>query len=204
MRKQKSVPTPELYGLVLAGGHSLRMGQDKSQIIYANFSPIPQRQRVALMLESLGLKTFISCRPQQMQAGDDPKKFILDNSLLDGGPAVGILSAYLFNPTAAWLVTACDFPWMDTDTVKELQNRRHANNISTAAKNLEEMIEPLFAIWEPETLSHFLIKFQQGFKSPQKFLEENKTSIIKIKSSKALMNINTPEQIMSHSELLIK
>lgn len=198
------MPTPKLYGLVLAGGQSRRMGQDKSQMIYMNFSHASQRQRAASMLEAVGLKTFISCRLQQVQATDDPKKIILDNPSLEGGPAVGILSAYIFEPAAAWLVLACDFPWMDTDTIKELQNQRHANGIATATKNPEQITEPLFAIWEPETLADFFKKFQQGFKSPQKNLEENKASIIQIKSPKALININTPEQAKKYSELLIK
>ena len=53
-----------LYGLVLAGGRSTRMGQDKSLISYHGKA---QREYMADLLGQWCSRTFISCRGDQVE-----------------------------------------------------------------------------------------------------------------------------------------
>ena len=193
--------TPNLLGLVLAGGKSQRMGLDKSKMIYPNLSSLIQRDRTLKQMQDCGIQSYISCRADQVSSEDEPKNFIVDHATLEGGPGVGILSAHLKSPTNAWLVIACDFPWLDIKPIKELILSRKANGTSTAARNKSGIVEPLFAIWEPNTLELFLKRFQQGYKSPQKFLQETPTQFFDILDEKILKNINSLEQIEAHDDL---
>ena len=54
--------TAKLYGLVLSGGKSTRMGTDKGLLDYFGKS---QRVYSIEMLEKLNLKTFLSVRKEQ-------------------------------------------------------------------------------------------------------------------------------------------
>ena len=79
-----------LYGLVLAGGKSRRMGQDKALLLRAGQS---QLSYVAALLEGATERVFVSARHDQQ---DDPERSrfatIVDR-YENIGPIAGILSA---------------------------------------------------------------------------------------------------------------
>ena len=92
-----------LYGLVLAGGKSRRMGQDKALLLREGQS---QLSYVATLLEGATERVFVSARHDQQ---DDPERSrfatIVDR-YEDIGPIAGILSAMDEYPDADWLVEA--------------------------------------------------------------------------------------------------
>jgi molybdopterin-guanine dinucleotide biosynthesis protein A len=179
-----------LLGLVLAGGESCRMGRDKATLIYSELSPLEQYQRHILSFESFNIETFLSCGRTKKYFSS--QKVILDHKDFTGGPGAGLLSAHLFRKEAAWLVVACDFPFSDSKALSDLLLNRRANGVSTAYKNSKGVIEPLFAIWEPETLDFFLGKFKKGNKSPRDILEKTSCHTLHPHNSKVLVNINSP------------
>jgi molybdopterin-guanine dinucleotide biosynthesis protein A len=126
---------------------------------------------------------------------------ILDHPDFEGGPGVGILSAHKKNPKAAWLVVACDFPFVDSRGIEELISNRIGNGISTVYKNIENSIEPLFAIWEPETLINFMNIFENGEKSPRRFLERSNPKTLAPHDPRLLVNINSLRDAEPYPEL---
>ncbi len=196
---------PELYGLVLAGGQSLRMGRDKGLLVYEQLSPLAQRVRAARLLESCGLTTYLSCRTEILEFHEvnelkviyDQPEFAEDNHR---GPGIGILSAHLFNPKAAWLVLACDFPFADKAAIEYLIHQRQAEGRATAYQHNDETTEPLFTIWEPETLAEFLRFYQDGYQSPRRTLEKENVFLVKPNHAKILVNINSPVEAQHFSE----
>src|SRR3546814_822414 len=96
-----------LYGLVLVGGKSSRMGHDKSIISYHG---IPQREYLYNLLSEICDAVFLSLRADQ-HIGDG-LKFILDGNQYKG-PYNGLMSAHHQFPHVAWLALACDLPLMD-------------------------------------------------------------------------------------------
>ena len=106
----------KLYGLVLSGGKSTRMGTDKGLIEYHG---VPQREYLYNLLSQVCENTFISLREEQKAEVPETMKTIVDLNEFRG-PYNGLLSAHKKYPDAAWLVLACDLPLMDLDALKEL------------------------------------------------------------------------------------
>ncbi len=196
---QPSSSKPQLLGLVLAGGKSQRMGTDKSQLIYPQVSGLMQRDRLLAELGACGIEGFISCRADQVENVIRP--FLVDSKEFEGGPGVGILSAHLKFPDCAWLVVACDFPFLSQIHIHQLIKSRTTDGNSIAAQHADGTIEPLFAIWEPQTLRKFLEAFRNGMKSPQKTLLETHARGIRLEDEKTLININSIAEVDSYDQL---
>lgn len=183
---------PLLYGLVLAGGKSTRMGKDKGLIDYHG---IPQREYAAQLLKNVCEKVFISCRADQLDEIESDFD-LLPDSFIGLGPYGAILSAFRHNPNAAWLVVACDIPLVDKATIQHLVSNRSPQHVATAFKSpVSDFPEPLITIWEPKsyaTLFHFL---SIGYSCPRKALINSDTHILEVKNQDALLNVNSPEDL---------
>lgn len=183
---------PPVYGLVLAGGKSVRMGQDKGSIQWHGQE---QRYYMADMLQILCSEVYISCREEQ-QAELDPAYKSLPDTYEGGGAIIAILSAFKAKPDAAWLIVACDLPLLDRTTLQYLIQQRDAGKIATTfASPFDTLPEPLIAIWEPGCRSTLLAHYADGFKCPRKLLirNEERIKILTPPNPDALMNTNTPE-----------
>ena len=66
------------------------------------------------------------------------------------GPIAGIAAAQAAHPQAAWLVLACDLPFVDDDMLARLIAARRAGQPVTAYRSTSDGLpEPLCAIFEP-------------------------------------------------------
>ncbi len=177
-----------LNGLVLAGGQSLRMGQDKSLLDYHGN---PQRERVYNMLETYCCKVFVSCNnAQNVPAYLNP----LPDAFLGLGPMGGILTAMQSAPANAWLAIACDLPYLNTATLQCLMEHRNPAKFATAFYNdALGFPEPMIAIWEPRAYPMLLQLLAQGYSCPRKALINSDIELVRLPDASALQNINDPE-----------
>ncbi len=192
-----------LYGMVLAGGKSVRMGQDKSVI---NWHGKEQRYYMAGLLRNVCDEVYISCRPEQVSGIDKNYNTLADN-YPGGGPLVGILSAFKKAPGAAWLVTACDLPLLDLATLQYLIAHRDTTCMATAYKSsFDDLPEPLITIWEPQSYELLQAHIADGYTCPRKALIRNEkmVKIILPPDPDALINANTPGDADRVKELLTK
>ncbi len=181
---------PPVKALVLAGGASMRMGTDKSQLVYFDE---PHEQHLAKMLASLGLETYIS--KKDTTAKELYGFPVLADRLLGLGPFGAICSAFLFDPNAAWLVIACDMPFMDEETLKNLLSHRSAGHFATAIKAAsKEFPEPLVTIYEPKAYPRLLAMLSQGVTCPRKFLINSHVQLLELTEERPLSNVNTREE----------
>ncbi|MDF1863553.1 MAG: NTP transferase domain-containing protein [Saprospiraceae bacterium] len=191
---------PPLFGLVLAGGKSERMGRDKGQIDYHGK---PQREYVHDLLTQFCEKTFLSFRDDQDEktANDLP---ILKDSFSGLGPFGAILSAFRKYPNHAWLVVACDLPLLDKRTLKFLTENRNTSNIATAFHSpVTNFPEPLITIWEPKSYPVLYQFLAQGYSCPRKVLINSAIHLLEIPDSQAIKNVNTPTEFEEVKNILI-
>ncbi|MEM9648487.1 MAG: NTP transferase domain-containing protein [Bacteroidota bacterium] len=180
---------PRLYGLVLAGGKSTRMGSDKGLIDYHG---VPQREYLYNLLNNLCNKVYMSVRDEEQAAELTEMDCILDNNRHQG-PFNGILSAHEAFPNVAWMVLACDLPLLDADTLLTLINQRNVKKMATSfATNESGLPEPLITIWEPEGLKQSLSYLKTVENScPRKFLINSDTHLVHPKQDQVLYNANS-------------
>ncbi len=180
-----------LNGLVLAGGRSLRMGQDKGAIAWHGR---PQREHLADLLKPFCAEVFLSCRSGQ-EIEIDSACPVLPDTFTDLGPFGAILSAFRSRPDSAWLVLACDLPLLDAATLDFLTKRRRPAAVATAYESPSDgMPEPLITIWEPKAYAVMLSFLAQGYSCPRKVLINLETMLLKAPEPVALTNVNTPEE----------
>ncbi len=188
-------PSPSvapLYGLVLAGGRSTRMQRDKAALAYHGRS---QLEWTIGLLEGRVERAYVSVREDQRE---DPLRArypqIVDIER-DIGPAAGILAAQARHPGAAWLVLACDLPFLDERTLDGLIAARAAHRTATAYRsNHEGLPEPLCAIYEPASHALLAAAVAAGRNCPRKFLIQQDVELLEQPNAGSLENINTPEQ----------
>lgn len=180
----------KLYGLVLAGGQSTRMGTDKSVM---DWHGKEQRYYIADLLQQHCHDVFISCRAEQQQGIDDTYKTITD-SVEGKGPIVGILSAFEQYNDVAWVVVACDLPLVNAETLYQLIAARDMSKTATTYKSPHDGLpEPLITIWEPKS-KKILEEFKdKGYNCPRKVLINSDVLIIDVQDEDALINTNTPQ-----------
>lgn len=184
--------TAPLYGLVLAGGHSTRMQRDKAALRYHGQT---QLEWAMAFIEPYVEKAFVSVRSEQ---ANDPVRaqFELITDTREGlGPIGGIVAAQARHPEAAWLVIACDLPFLDADSLRALLAARDPQRPATAFRSSHDGLpEPLCAIWEPASRPSIEAYVGTGKTCPRKFLIRSEARLIEEPNPRALDNINTPEE----------
>lgn len=178
-----------LYGLVLAGGESRRMGRPKWAIHYHGE---PQAHRVARLLGAVCERVFLSVRPGQ-DADGIPDLPSLPDRFPPWGPSAGILTAMEAYPETAWLVAACDLPFLDAPTLAALVAGRDRLRIATAYRSAhDDLPEPLCAVWEPRARQRLLQAAGLGMACPRRVLRESRPRLLDLDDPRALDNANTP------------
>lgn len=181
-----------VYGLVLAGGRSTRMQRDKATLSYHGRT---QLEWAMSLLEPHVERAFVSVRPEQ---NDDPIRagFAQIVDTRDNlGPIAGIMAAQAQHPHAAWLVLACDLPFLDGETLEYLLEARRPESPATAFRSSHDGLpEPLCAIYEPSSREAIAAHVASGKQCPRKFLINANAHLVDEPNPRALDNINTPEE----------
>lgn len=181
-----------LNGLILAGGASTRMGRDKAALAYHGK---PQLQWAFELVSKVCQRTFISVRAEQ---SDEPTRARLPQ-IVDRqpgiGPIAGINAALTTYPDTAWLVVACDLPFLSHAMLQHLIQQRDATRIATAYRSTYDGLpEPLCAIWEPSGRATVQAWIDAGKQCPRKLLMNSSVALLDAIEPRGLDNINTPDE----------
>lgn len=184
-RQHAAIP---LYGLVLAGGLSQRMGQDKALLRYGTKT---QLERSLELLVPFCQQVWVSCRPGQVW--DIPGLQVLPDHILGYGPLGGILTAQLQAPHAAWLVLAVDLPLLNSQTLQVLIQGRNPFCFATCFQSSQDGLpEPLCAIYEPHFRARLFSFLGAGYRCPRKALLNSRIEMLPLPEPHCLDNANTP------------
>jgi molybdenum cofactor guanylyltransferase len=187
------VTTPALFGLVLAGGASTRMRADKAALDYHGQ---PQLSWAFELLAKFCAATFVSVRPDQREDSTRSRHPQIVDRQPGTGPIAGICAALLEHPKAAWLVVACDLPFLTEQTLQQLIAQRDPGKVATAYRSAHDGLpEPLCAIWEPAAREPVLAYVAGGKQCPRKFLIDADAALLDLPDRRALDNVNTQEEL---------
>ena len=195
---QEDFQMPKLKALILAGGKSVRMGQDKGKI---NYHGKDQREVMYDLLSKLTDETFISCRTEQEE------ELLQFNTISDKfiglGPFGAIASAFMHDPNAAWLIVPCDLPFLGEKELVNLIKSRNHYRFATAFLNKDtDFPEPLISIWEPKMYQQMLGFLAQGYSCPRKVLINSDVELVEVQDQDFMTNVNTHEEYMEAKEIL--
>ncbi len=181
-----------VYGLILAGGSSTRMHRDKAALRYLGKSQLDR----AFELASRHLaRVFVSVRAGQAADPTRAQHPLIVDAVEGEGPIVGIRSALAAYPAAAWLVMACDLPFLSDVALSQLLRERDAAGLATAYRSVHDGLpEPLCAIWEPGSAAALASYQATGGSCPRKFLIRQAARLLEPEDPRALDNVNTPEE----------
>lgn len=176
-------------GVVLAGGNSSRMGENKALI---NYFHQPQYLHILNMLSSVCQKVYVSSN--LFLTEEIEKCRISDDSTFENaGPMTGLLSVFKNHPETILLV-GCDYPFISKETLLLLIRKYESCKTTQAYFDEQNQIFiPMLAIYAQNDL-HNLIQNPKKFNySLQKFLQVVSGKIAP-KNIRETLSIDTPEQ----------
>lgn len=182
-------PFKQVKALVLAGGASSRMGEDKAFIKYYDKEQI---YHTANLLAATGLDTYLSINHKQLPHIDTNYAYILDK-YTDCGPLSGIASAFREYSDCHWLVVGCDYPLLQQWDVNHLLFEAKQFNCSSAyfLEN-EGFYLPTVGIYHPRIVPYLLQALGNQDYAMQKILRNANTIKIKPLNLMRFESANTP------------
>ena len=188
-----------ITAIVLAGGHSTRMGQDKALI------PVdgqPLLLRVCKVAQVCAPEVLVvtpwgdryekilppGCRlVQESMAPDEPSH----------GPLLGFAQGMAQVRTDWVLLLACDLPRFDASTLRawmELLQDVPEEAIALLPRHPKGW-EPLCGFYRRQCLPSLEAWIQQGGRSFQRWLDQEQVEPLSVSDPSVLFNCNTPEDL---------
>lgn len=188
----RTLGLPPLYGLVLAGGESRRMGRDKGLIAYRGEA---HRQVLYALLRSVCERVFLSVNAEQPRPEPERFEYLVDWPEYAGngpiGAVMGFREAY---PGVALLLVSCDLPYFGVDALQTLMAARDPSRPATAFLNSEnDRPEPLVTLYEPDFLGRLPEHFKRGTRSLQRVLLEDPPALIRDFDLRWIRSADTPD-----------
>ena len=192
-----------LFGLVVCGGQSSRMGKDKSLLDYHGR---PQRYYMYTMLATLCDETFISCNADQAPTIDKQYKMIVDAPIYAGhGPMAGLLSAFDLYSGADWLIAGCDYPYLTRHALNAFIKSIDTKKTAAAFYHAKDKVyEPMLA-WYSYPASDELKKMFAGKEySLQHFLRKTGAGKYIPADIRAMHSVDTMEEYQRIKKELVE
>lgn len=183
----------KIYGLVLAGGRSRRMGRDKALLMRDGKS---QLSHMVSLLDTVVDRVFVSARSDQAKDAERSRFDLIVDRYEDIGPIAGILSALQEHPHVDWLVVACDLPNIDVSTLQFLLKNTSENQPFTAFRSSHDGLpEPLCAVYRAGSNKVLQAFIDDGMICPRKVLIRSDTCLLEQETPSSLDNVNTPDDL---------
>lgn len=184
-----------MKAVVLAGGQSSRMGQNKALMKLGEKTVI---EHVIDNLSQVFDEVYISGNDSNYP---DSKEIIKD-VIAHKGPMGGILSALEYCKDDIF-ICSCDMPFFSSELIKNMLQRKEENRINIAQYN--EKVYPVVGIYPYHFLDAFTKSIEKENLKMMHFLQQQNANYIKFRGDfeHQFLNINTPE-CFKNAEILIK
>jgi molybdenum cofactor guanylyltransferase len=178
-----------MNGLVLAGGQSTRMHQNKALI---NYHGLPQYQYVYHLLQAHCSQIFISTNT--LNADIELPQIIDPKHLQHIGPIAALHAAFDAQCTD-WLVVAVDYPLLTRAEIKKIIATPNIGQDATVYFNQDtNFYEPFIGIYHSAFKAQLKIALQNNNTSMQVVLQNSNVVKVFATNTNALTNVNTPTE----------
>lgn len=184
---------PEV-AVILAGGKSRRLGQDKAAVLVDG---IPMLARMVELARRFCPVVAVSGRDPSLLASGLTWFLDLEPGL---GPMGGIITA-LERYQKPCLVLSCDLPLLDDSTLAKLLaawRTRPANAVLTTFEQAETgFIEALVAVYEPEAAAILRRANKEGCRKLSRAIPAalRHCVVYSVRDSRPFFNVNTPAEL---------
>lgn len=185
---EKPKTFPPITGLVLAGGQSLRMGQNKALLRWEGH---PLYRRTALLMAPSCKAVYLSVNPAVMTDYPDWPCLYDDLSLRNEGPLTALISAWQNLPLANWLVLSCDYPTITATSIRELVQQWDGES-PMALRSEDGRPNPLMALYPANLFPAMKVFFRNGGRSLRIFLEQHQIKLIELEHPP--VSVDSPQQ----------
>jgi molybdopterin-guanine dinucleotide biosynthesis protein A len=141
-------------GIILSGGKSLRMGQDKGLMA---FEGKPMIQHVIDHIEPLCDQILISANKEEYNRLGYP---VIKDDIRDIGPAGGIISCLPHARHEKCIIISCDLPLASTSFIQKLI--KLSDNYEITLPEYDGNIQPLCGIYQTDIYERFQKIVQTG------------------------------------------
>jgi molybdopterin-guanine dinucleotide biosynthesis protein A len=181
-----------LYGLVICGGNSSRMGIDKSTLVYFDK---PQHDHVHDLLALFCDKVVISCNQEQFVSMETSNGKMADLAEYAGhGPISGILTAFRIFPKHDFIVAGCDYPFLNKEELELFLVKTKRDSVAAAFYNQDDKYEPLLAWYSKDAGPLLQQHFDRDEFSLQHFLKKYSAEKYLPQSERVVTSVDTPEE----------
>jgi len=185
----------EITGIILAGGKSVRYGQDKAFIPFNGSFLIDKV--ISVMKKVFRDVIIIANEPEKYSRFGLP---IYEDIIKNIGPIGGILTGIVCSQKPAGFFVACDMPFLNPELISYMVRIR--NGFDVVIPKIGENIEPLHAIYTKKCIPYIKETIQKQIYGIRAFFPKVSVRYVKEKEIvsydpelRFLVNINTPEDM---------
>ncbi len=192
--------------IVLAGGRSSRLGQDKSALVIAGERLL---QRTVNSLGHLGGEIVLVLAPEQSPPllNSSPKVKLATDTEFGKGPLVGIYSGLTASLDEYNMAVACDMPFLNVNLLKYMMDLVQGFDIVIPRTNGE--IEPLHAIYSKRCLDSIAQMIAENDLKTRNLLDKVKVRYVEESEiarfdphHMSWFNINTPTDLKKAERII--
>ena len=190
----------EYSTVILGGGESRRMGQDKRKLDWFGKPLLFQRVEAFTACQDL----MLSLRMPEVTDLPRPVRFVYD-AQPDAGPMAGVSAALTAMENEVLFVTGCDTPLVDTGTAEYLLSML-GNHDAVVPVSEEGRVHPLTAVYRRCAAEKAVKLMAEGRRKMTELLKELDVVFVPGKllpgGELTLSNLNTPEDVAHLKEML--
>lgn len=192
--------TNDLRFLILAGGRSRRMGQDKAGLLFKGELQI---KRMVYLGQSVFGRDRVFASLREEQDNFSGTAAIVDR-FGEIGPFGGILSAFFYHRDVTWISAYCDLPFLDEATLSALIEARDPSRVATAFRNPKDgKALPQLVLWENQHKNTLLELAKKGVREIEAVLAKVDPNLVEAPFPGKLDTINSPEEYLEAQRRLI-
>jgi molybdenum cofactor guanylyltransferase len=186
-----------MKGLVIAGGASLRMQQNKALLQYHG---MPQYAFVHALLQPYCSEVLVSVNAHN--AAIALPQLVDTDAYKNHGPMSGLLSAFAYAETD-WLVCAIDYPLFNETEMQHAMQQLNITSLAHVMHNAKtNFYEPWIGLYRAGIKNTLLQQLANETISMQKILRSIDVQAIAPLNLHSLQSIDTPEQFNLISQQL--